>query len=397
MNKTPGAETPPPVTVAFHVPHLDAGGIERVVLNLLLNLDRSRIRPVLIPGRRTGSLMERVPEDVPVLDLGGLPARKGVLALARKVDQCGARILYSGTNAANMTALMAGLLMGSRVLVVPSEHTSPRVFMAGSSHRRLRKAAMRLLYPRAAAVAVPLAAVGEELREVLGLPRLRILVQPNPVLDAGFTALVEKEPEIPLPPAATPLITATGRLDEAKGFDDLIRAIALLPPLDPPPHLIIMGEGDQRPALAGLISQLGLQDRVTLAGHVGNPYAVMKHARLAVMSSRREGFGNVLIEAMACGVPVVSTDCPVGPRVILDQGRYGKLVPVGDPRALAEAMALILTDRELARSLAENGKIRAEDYSISRTVGVFEKQFAALAAGRSWPEPTTAGDTSPRG
>ncbi len=397
MSKTHEPDFPPPLTVAFHVPHLDAGGIERVVLNLLLNLDRSLIRPVLIPGRATGTLLERVPEDVPILDLGGLPARRAVSALARRVTQCGARVLYSGTNAANMTALMAGLLLRRKVLVVPSEHTSPRVFMATSRHRMLRKAAMRLLYPRAAAVAVPLAAVGEELREVLGLPRLRILVQPNPVLDARFAELVAQEPEIPLPEPSVPLITATGRLDEAKGFDDLIRAVALLPPVDPAPRLIIMGEGDLRTDLERLIGQLGLQDRVTLAGHVTNPYAVMKHARLAVMSSRREGFGNVLIEAMACGVPVVATDCPVGPRVILEQGRYGLLVPVGDPPALAAAMTRILTDEELARSLAAKGRIRAEDYGISRTVGVFEKQFAALAAGRPWPEPTTVAGTSPRG
>ncbi len=397
MSKIREPDSPQPVTVAFHVPHLDAGGIERVVLNLLLNLDRSRIRPVLIPGRATGTLLERVPEDVPVLDLGGLPARKAVFALMRRVTECGSRILYSGTNAANMTALMAGLLLRRKVLVVPSEHTSPRVFMATSKHRMLRKTAMRLLYPRAAAVAVPLAAVGEELREVLGLPRLRILVQPNPVLDARFAELVAREPEIPLPEPSVPLITATGRLDEAKGFDDLIRAMALLPPLDPAPRLMIMGEGDQRPVLEGLIEQLGLQGRVLLAGHVANPYPVMKRSRLAVMSSRREGFGNVLIEAMACGVPVVATDCPVGPRVILDQGRYGQLVPVGDPEAMAAAMTRILTDEELARSMADKGRIRAEDYGISRTVGVFEKQFAALAAGRPWPEPTTAADTSLRG
>ncbi len=391
------ADTPAsPLTVAFHVPHLNAGGIERVVLNLLINLDRQQIRPILILGQRSGTLLERVPADVPVIDLGGLPARKGVFALARAVRECGARILYSGTNAANMTALLAGIWLHGKVMVVPSEHTSPGVFLPISRRPRLRRAAMRFLYPRAACISVPLAEVGDELKAMLDLPDLRILVQPNPVLDARFTELLSQKPEIPLP-SGGPLITATGRLDEAKGFDDLLRAMVLLPPLDPAPQLIILGEGAERGALEKLIEELGLKGRVTLAGHVENPYAVMKHASLAVMSSRREGFGNVLIEAMASGVPVVSTDCPVGPRVILERGRYGKLVPVGDPAAMAAAMTQVLTDPELARAMIQAGKTRAADYGINQTVGLFARQFAALAAGRPWPAPTTVGDTNPPG
>ncbi len=386
-----------PITVAFHVPHLNAGGIERVVLNLLLNLNRDLVQPVLILGERSGSLLERVPEDVPILDLGGLPARKAIFALASKVKDTGAQILYSGTNAANITALLAGERLRRKVQVVPSEHTSPGVFLPISRHPKLRSAVMRLLYPRAACISVPLAAVGDELKAMLKLPKLKILVQPNPVLDAHFDKLLAQEPEIPLPPAGIPLITATGRLDEAKGFDDLLRAMAQLPELNPRPQLIIMGEGAERGALENLIKELKLETRVTLAGNVANPYAVMKHASLAVMSSRREGFGNVLIEAMACGAPVVSTDCPVGPRVILEQGKYGKLVPVGDPQAMATAMAQVITDRELAQQMVQAGQKRAQDYGINQTVGVFEKQFAALAAGQPWPAPTTAGDTNPQG
>ncbi len=395
MSPTMAKTSNSPLIVAFHVPHLNAGGIERVVLNLLINLNRQHIQPVLILGQRSGTLLERVPDDVPIMDLGGLPARKAIFALAGKVRECGARILYSGTNAANMTALLAGEWLRRKVLVVPSEHTSPGVFLPISRQPKLRSTAMRLLYPRAACISVPLAAVGEELKQMLGLPDLKILVQPNPVLDAHFEKLLAREPEIPLPSPDIPLITATGRLDEAKGFDDLLQAMAMLPELDPMPKLIIMGDGAERASLEHLIRDLQLETRVTLAGNVDNPYAVMKHANLAVMSSRREGFGNVLIEAMACGVPIVSTDCPVGPRVILKNGQYGKLVPVGDPRAMAQAMAQVLTNQSLAQHMVEEGKKRAQDYGINQTVGVFEKQFVALAAGQPWPGPTTAGDTNP--
>ena len=373
---------PAPTVIAFHLPHFNAGGIERVVLNLLVHLDRGGFRPVLILGDRTGTLLERVPADVEVRDLGGRRASRAVFELARQVSACGARILYSGTNAANLTALLAGELLRRRPAVVPSEHTPPGLFLDGARFRGPRIAAMRLLYGRAACVAVPLAEIGRELREILNLPDLPIAVQPNPVLTEDFESLALMDPEIPLPPPGTPLITATGRLDPAKGFDVLLQAMALLSPRTPPPHLVIMGAGPQLKALQALTAELGLADRVTLAGHVGNPYAVMRRADLAVMSSRREGFGNVLIEAMACGVPVVAADCPVGPRVILQGGDCGLLVPPEDPAALAQAMDRVLGDKPLAGRLAAAGRKRAQEYTVSRTVRVFQEQFAELACGR---------------
>lgn len=371
-----------PLVLAFYLPHLHAGGLEKVVLNFMCGLDRGRVRPVLILGRREGSLLELVPPDVDVRDLGGKPARKSVFLLARHLRDCGADIVYSGTNATNYTAILAGAVRRGRTLVIASEHTTPSIFLRDVRWRRLRVAAMRLLYPRAAAVAVPLAEVGDELREILGLPNLAISVQPNPVITGEFADLCARTPEIPLPPPTVPLVAATGRLDPAKGFDVLLRAMAILGDLPSPPHLVIMGAGQELDSLRRLAHELGVQDRVQLAGHVRNPFAIMKRAAVAVMSSRREGFGNVLVEAMACGVPVVSTDCPVGPRVILEGGKLGVLVPPEDPAALAGAIAAILKDPQRAAGLRAAGLRKAAEYEVSRTVRIFQQQVEALAGRR---------------
>jgi glycosyltransferase involved in cell wall biosynthesis len=123
-----------------------------------------------------------------------------------------------------------------------------------------------------------------------------------------------------------------------------------------PARLIILGDGSERPALERLIEERGLQNFVRLPGFVVNPYAYMARAAVFVLSSIHEGLPNVLMEALACGTPVVSTDCPSGPRQILDGGRYGPLVPVGDPEALAEAILTTLNNplpREVLKARAE--------------------------------------------
>jgi len=365
--------------VAFHLPHLDAGGIERVVLNVLLHLDRSRFRPTLVLRRKEGLLLRFVPGDVEILALGGRRALFSVRALARRLRQSRAQVVYSGTNAANLATIAAASVAGSKIAVVASEHTPPGIFLEEAKFPRIRRAAMRLLYPRAATIAVPLDEVGEELRRVLGLPELPITVLPNPVISETVHRLKDETPEIALPDDGAPLLVASGRLVEAKGYDVLLAALAALSGLKPPPRLIVLGEGPKRAELESLARSLGVAPRVTFAGTVSNPYAIMSRADAFVQSSRREGFGNVLIEAMACGTPVVAADCPVGPRRILGENGAGILVPPEAPRALAAALERLLADRDLARRLAAAGREKAAEYDVSAAVPRFEKLFEEVA------------------
>jgi glycosyltransferase involved in cell wall biosynthesis len=367
------------ISVAFYLPSLDAGGIERVVLNLLVHLDRARFRPILVLRRAEGVLLSKVPVDVEIESLGGTRSSIASPRLARCIARTGAAVLYSGTNAANIAAILASLLLGERVAVVASEHTPPSVFLAEAKWRAARLAAMRALYPRAATIAVPLAAVGRELKEILRSPDLSISVLPNPVFDGTLMSLKDEQPEIPLPGDEGPLVVSSGRMVRAKGFDVLLKAFALLKGTRPEASLVLLGDGPERRPLQELALALGISGSVRFTGTLRNPFAVIGRASVMAQSSRREGFGNVLIEAMACGTPVVAADCPFGPRVILRDGLAGTLVPPEDPEALASGIDALLGDPALAARQSERGREVAAEYEAARTVPRFERLFEEIS------------------
>ncbi|MGD9547415.1 MAG: glycosyltransferase [Candidatus Krumholzibacteriia bacterium] len=397
MESTPTCNHPEPVRVAFFHPHLDSGGVERIIQNLLIHLDRDRFRPYLILNSRKGTLLETVPSDVEILDFQGRSAKFAVILLARILNRIRPQVVYSGTNASNLALMAARPLLRFPAALLISEHTPVSMYLEGRKWRAFRLALMKLLYPRATKVAVPLEDVGLELRRVLRRPDLPLAVLANPVIPPGFDDLLAADPGYGLPPEGTPLLVSTGRLNSEKGFDLVLRALALLGDLPHPPHLVIQGSGPEERELKDLAAGLGLDGRVTFAGYVDNPYAVLKRAAAVVQASRREGFGNVLIEAMAAGVPVVATDCPVGPRVILDGGRAGVLVPPGDPTALAAGIRTILTDADLAARLRREGPALRERYTVSRTVSDFQDEFAALGRALRSSKATTDARTSSPG
>jgi glycosyltransferase involved in cell wall biosynthesis len=175
------------------------------------------------------------------------------------------------------------------------------------------------------------------------------------------------------------VVVAFGRLISRKGFDDLLKAFRIVRD-KMKSRLIIIGDGEEHNNLQNLSYSLSLEDDVTLTGYLDNPYEILSSADVFVLSSRWEGFGNVIIEAMACGVPVISTDCPYGPNEIITHGVNGLLVPVGDVQAMAEAIVTLLRDRALRTSLAEAGRKRAQDFSVDKMVAEYEKVFERVAS-----------------
>jgi len=171
-----------------------------------------------------------------------------------------------------------------------------------------------------------------------------------------------------------PFVVAAGRLDHQKGFDVLLRAFTSRIAMRGW-SLVILGEGTERQRLEALARTLGVADRVRLPGFVDNPWAYFARASLFVCSSRWEGFGNVIIEALACGVPVVATDCDFGPREILRHGDTGWLVRVGDADALGHAMEQLLDNPARAAQLASAGARRAEDFSVHAMARAYERLF----------------------
>jgi glycosyltransferase involved in cell wall biosynthesis len=218
----------------------------------------------------------------------------------------------------------------------------------------------RRLFPRADGIAAVSSGVADDFSRRVGIRRDRIQVIYNPVVTPE---LHDRAREVPrhswFSEPAVPIIIAVGRLNRQKDFETLIRAFHRVL-RKRQARLVILGEGEERASLEALVSELGLEDSVSLPGFFDNPFACMARASVFVLSSAWEGLPTVLIEALALGVPVVATNCESGPDEILEGGRLGQLVPVGDSAALAEAVLSRLEEEVDRDSLRE----RAKDFSL---------------------------------
>lgn len=218
--------------------------------------------------------------------------------------------------------------------------------------------------------------VADNLVQLTGIPREHIVTIYNPVVTPELQTQAQEPPNHPwFDPVSQPVVLGVGTLKLQKDFPTLIRAFARVRAVRPA-RLVLLGEGPERGRLEHLIRRLGLTADVDLPGYVDNPYAWMARASVFVLSSVWEGLPGVLIEAMACGCPVVSTDCPSGAAEILDQGLYGPLVPVGDDRGLADAILSVLEhpkDKDLLRARAE---VFAVQPAVSRYLDVLLGQIS---------------------
>jgi glycosyltransferase involved in cell wall biosynthesis len=217
-------------------------------------------------------------------------------------------------------------------------HVSSSLARFNFAFRFIFKAFMCITYPYAHAIVTVSHGVAEDLARFIRLPSSRIRVIYNPVIG---TAPLKEAPNFSNHPwlgeRNYPLIVAVGRLTAQKDFGMLLRSLALMRHQSAA-RLIILGEGEQREELQHLAAELGLSEIVDMPGFVPNPCSYMAHATVVALSSRWEALPTVLIEAMACGTRVVSTDCPSGPSEVLAGGKYGRLVPVGDAAAMASAL-----------------------------------------------------------
>lgn len=347
------------IRLGFILPHLRAGGAERCVVNWIGALDRGRIRPFLFLKRVEGAFLDLLPPDVTPVALGGARAARLPGAIAGALSAARIDVAYSATNAINL-ALLAGRTPVRRIV---SEHTSPAAYLAEAKLPFLRRGAMRWLYPSADAIAVPTERIAADLAAVLGRP-LATAVLPNPVVDA----LPSLPRAAPTPGVPLRLLSA-GRLVPAKGHDVLIDACAMLAGQGLDFSLLIRGEGALEPALRARIAAAGLTGRVTIEGY-GDLAPAMAAADLFVLASRREGFGNVVVEAMASGLPVLATSSD-GPAGLIEQGTSGWLVPPADAPALAAAITRFAADPggarviQPARAVAARYTVAASTHALA--------------------------------
>lgn len=321
-------------------------GVDRVIGNLLPEFGRAETDFDLLRIRNHGPRLDRLPDNVRDYPLPAAHRNTVLPSLVRYLhSECPAALL-TASHRLNRAALQARWLARRpvRIAIRMGMTLEGQVEDLGPRRGRRLLRSMRFWYPRADAVIAPSRALGDELRRHAGIDPERLHVIPNPILTPDFTALAEA----PLADnwfedGAPPVVLAAGSLEPRKDFVTLLRAFARLRN-GRACRLVILGEGRERARLEALASELGIADDVRMPGYEPNPYRYMQRAAAFVLCSRREGSGAVLVEALACGTPVVATDCPVGPTEILRGGEIGPLVPVGDDTAVAAAINRVLVE-----------------------------------------------------
>ena len=352
--------------IALYLPSLRGGGAERVMVTLANGFAQRGYTVDLVLASAEGPYLEDVAANVRLVDLDTRRVSRSLPRLVRYLRRERPAALLSAMGHANVIAVLARWLahVPTRVIVSERSNFSASRANAKSLGARLTGSLMAWAYPRADGVVAISCGVADDLARSIGLSRSSIDVVYNPVVTDDLHAKSLLSSEHPwLKPGEPPVILGVGRLTAAKDFSTLLLAFARLRQ-ERMVRLLILGEGELRPQLTALVAELGLQAEVDLPGFSRDPLPIMKHASLFVFSSAWEGFGNVLVEAMACGTRVVSTDCPSGPAEILEGGRWGRLVPVGDVDVLAESMASALDDQnppDVAARAAEFGVDRAVD------------------------------------
>jgi glycosyltransferase involved in cell wall biosynthesis len=284
---------------------------------------------------------------------GGWPNVRRVMALRQIIKEQSPDVVVSFLNFTNILTLLAS--GGLDVPVVVSERLDPRVHKLNRAWTILR----RLLYPKAMVLVNQTEAAANWFRSWMGQ---KICVVANPVLEPRFQ---DGPAELDLPPSS---LVAMGRLHHQKGFDTLLKAMAIVHTGAPDLHLTVLGEGPLRQNLEILRDELGLQGVVDFPGRVKRPHDVLKQAELFILSSVTEGFPNVLCEAMAVGLPVVSTNCPSGPDEIINSGKNGLLVPVGEAKALAEAILSLMADSETRKMMGESASEVVHRFSLAKVL-----------------------------
>ncbi len=361
--------------------HLRSGGVEKAVVGLLNALEGRRFRCRLILGRREGALLSELRDGIVVTDLGGARAMASVPRLARLLGR-DCDVVYSATNARNVATLAALRLVPAarRPKVIISEHTTPDDYLAAARRPALRRAAMRWLYPHADALAAPAEGLAERWLAVAGTDRPRPVTLPNPIMTDAGLALAERVARGEGPARDPALVVAAGRVAPVKGFDLLLESFARALARRPELRLEIYGEGDARAALVAQAEALALGDRVRLRGYAVSLPEALAGAGLMVVPSRREGFGNVVVEALAVGTPVLAPDC-AGPAALLAEAPgAGRLVPLENAEALATAiaeMAGALAPREAA---ARHGPALAARFGTEAAAARFADLAEALLA-----------------
>jgi glycosyltransferase involved in cell wall biosynthesis len=361
-------------SIAIYMPDFMSGGVQRQQLRLAPSLIAAGHDLTFVVHRADGALVDKVPAEAKVVVLGVKRTVSAIRPLARYIKSARPDIVVANMGHPNLVALAANKLAGkaTRVVACHHSHLSNQSKAEGEWQHKILPFLIRRFLRYADAIVAVSQGVADDLARVADVPRERIDVIYNPAVPDDVATLAAQPAGHPWLGQPEPVVIAIGRLVPLKEFGMLIAATAGLPDA----RLVIMGEGPMLDPLKEEAERVGMSDRVDFAGFQANPYAFLSRARLFVLSSKYEGFGNVIAEALACGTPVVSTDCESGPSEILDGGRFGTLVPVGDQAAMTAAMSAALAGPHDRAALIARGM----EFSVSRAAAAYLALFDRVLA-----------------
>lgn len=330
--------------IALFIPSLSGGGAERVFSVLANAFCAQGLQVDVVMVDAKGAFLSVLDQRIRVVDLKKSSASASLFSLARYLKTTRPQVLLSALDYANVIATLAWLLAGKPCRIFLSEHSTPSMLMKQSSTyiRVVLPFLMKHLYPRADRIVAVSDGVAADLSAFIQLPsqHIRTIYNPVDLVQIRQAALLPLSDDW-FEEEAAPVFVAVGRLSAEKNFSMLIEAFERCR-VTHHCRLLILGEGPARSALEQQINVSRFRDDIRLAGFCANPYAYIHKAAALVLSSNTEGLPTVLMEALACDTQIIATDCPHGPDEILQQGRWGTLVPVGDAEAMAQAMSAYL-------------------------------------------------------
>lgn len=384
--------------IAIYVSSLKGGGAERVMLYLAQGMiDQNHSVDILL-ARYEGDYIKQAPKSANIIPLKKSIRLHGFLialwrssfrskllsqfklprflsllpAVNNYINQYNPDILISALHNCNLSAVVAKSCTNTNLSLIVTEHISLSSFIQSVPERKTKLLPfIKLLYPHASGIITVSEGVKTDLSAIADIPLDKITTIYNPVVTSVMLEKMGEKASHPWlnnPEYFT--LLAAGRLTKQKDYVTLITAVERLKNRIPL-KLIILGEGSERKSLSTLIKNKDLTDTIELYGFCDNPFAFMAQADLFVLSSALEGLSMVLLEALACGCKIVSTDCPHGPSEVLQQGKYGTLVPIKNPKKLA----LAIEDIFYEKIQHKNG----QEYALKFTLEKATQEYLNLA------------------
>ena len=370
--------------ILFVIPSLGGGGAEKVLVLLLKHLDRNRFKPLLVVFDSEKAYDKGFYRDVPIICLN----KKNrfdffhlVWKLSRVIRKERPSLILSFLTYTNYLTILARSLANSRIPLFLSAHINLTSSLSNAKIAKIKEILVRRLYHRSTGVISVSKGVREDLVANYKIPEEKCLVIYNCIDIELIKGLVNEKVNLPWFKEDIPIVISCGRLTTQKNYPLLLEAMSLILKNDISVRLLILGKGEERFKLEKLVKDLGISRNVMFLGFQSNPFKYISRATVFVLSSLWEGFPVVLMEAMACGAPVVSTRCSSGPDEIINDGVNGLLVPSEDVNALAEVILRLLKDGSLRSRLAEAGMKRVEDFRIEKMVSEYERCFEKAIKG----------------